>query len=572
MSFDRNYVPSNPGAFSLPIVASEFLEHALQQRTIIKNFLENGEDIKPKNLIYHKIKKKLKPPNDNYVTENYFIDKLFDNNHLLEVKKHPRTFINGKEKLPIQLSSGGESDIEALISYRMKNNRRFAMRGLDAVTKDFHRDNTDDELPSVAKRKCHKLISGHVEQVMNERTLTSFLRWKKRWCLNVLLCKEIMYQDFVDENESEKKMFRVWEKGAEILSSRMDTNGLNINFIQFVKSLGGDKNNAKIAVKGVENATDDYFDKNPKHKIINREFTDDDRIFDKRCVDKFLKMKPLLSTPVNMSEYKKKLKYYNFHEDFLRRTYPKVNDDLPEDFVVTVSFFRPMMNKWKRPNYPKRIVHFVEEKKYQFRGDNTLLDLRDTILCSWDLVNTKPASNEFLQPEECFGTLIPSSFLFIHDTFYIDLCRPNAKNLAAEYKKFFDKKPHLFVEELKIKSMVDVKLKNLTFRLNTPYVYVHMGGNCEHTFNFNDIRLITSNDYQQLETYPIIRFDLMKIRRCNYCRKPPPCFIILEDNISPKLPALCCQFCFDYLFADKEGIKKENVIAYHYVDKLHHQC
>uniref|UniRef100_A0A0K0ERH3 snRNA-activating protein complex subunit 3 n=1 Tax=Strongyloides stercoralis TaxID=6248 RepID=A0A0K0ERH3_STRER len=571
MSFDKVFLRVNPGSFSLPIVASEFLDHAVQQRKILKEFLDTGEDVVPKDLIYKKFKKKLNIPKNNVITEDYFVNRLIDEKYVAQEEDHPRALVMDKKDI-VLFPSSEESNIETSREKRIKNNKRFAMKGLDDVSLSFHRDNTDDELPSIKKRKAAKFIHGNYELEMNERSLTSFLRWKEKWCTNILICQDLMYQDFIDESAVENKRYKLYDKGIQSFLCVMDTSDRDKDFIKFIKLLDGDTKIAGIAASNVESAKKEYFNKYPKIQSYDTVFKDEDVILNKRCIDCFLKKKIYLSNHLNLSEYRKKLKYYNSHMEFLQNTYPEVNTNLPDDFIVTVSFYRPMMNRWKRPNYPKRTVHFIEEKKYQFRGENTVLDIRDTILCSWDVVNTKLASDDFLKLEECFGYIMPSSFIFIHDTFYIDMCRPNAKNLAARVLNFFEKRSHFLTESLKIKSMSDTKIKDLTFRLNCPYVFVHMGGNCEHTFSFNDLRLISPNDYLKLETYPIIRYELIKPRRCNYCKKSTPCFVIMEDNISPKLPALCCQFCFDYLFADKKGILKKDVVAYSYIDKVHHKC
>uniref|UniRef100_A0A0N4ZX99 snRNA-activating protein complex subunit 3 n=1 Tax=Parastrongyloides trichosuri TaxID=131310 RepID=A0A0N4ZX99_PARTI len=567
MSFDKFVVPINPGAFSLPIVLSEFMEFSVQQKEAMKTFLETGEDIVLKDWVRKRMKKILHIPKKKPIDEDYFLNKLNEPNYIPQEMVHPKDMAVKLENNPL-MTSGGETDSDHIREIRKKLNRRYAMKAMDEIDYDTNKTDDDDDVPpGVKRRKLSKPYEGVIEKAINQKCYESFHKWSLRWTNNILICQELMFQDFIEEKDKEYKRNRCFDDGAEVLLRRMNTSNMKDGFLNFVQNIGGNVKKAEEKANGVEENISEYFVKYPKAPFWDKLFTIKDSSLNLRYVDFRLKVQSLVGGGVHLSEFKKKMKYYRMIPDLLQNTYPKEFKELQKDFVVTVIMYKPMMNRLKGIYNPRRTVHFAEEKKYLFRGENTILDIRDKMLCSWDLVNTKPASNELLLIEDCFGSKMPSSFIFIHDTFYVDMTRENSTNILKEVKKFYKKRPHLINGEFKIRNMAEVKIKDLTLRINMPYVFVHFGDNCEHTFSFNDIKLISQNDYQNVITYPILIYDLMNFRKCNYCKRPPPCFVILEDDVSPKLPALCCQVCFDYLFTDKNGNTREKVVAYHYVDK-----
>uniref|UniRef100_A0AC35TMG8 snRNA-activating protein complex subunit 3 n=1 Tax=Rhabditophanes sp. KR3021 TaxID=114890 RepID=A0AC35TMG8_9BILA len=274
-----------------------------------------------------------------------------------------------------------------------------------------------------------------------------------------------------------------------------------------------------------------------------------------------------LSTDCNLkSLYCKKLKYYHW------QTYGIVNrsidkkEKVPEDIRMTAIVFRPLIPKdYMRP---KRIAcrYRIMEKQFLVRGDNSLLSFRNKLLCQWDLLCVNK------EDEICaaktngfFLQLIPSSFLFIHDTFYLDMTRDNAINLAKEYVEFMKTRKHIY-GPTKIQDIANVKISDLTIRLGQPYVFVHMGGKCEHQFTFSDIRMLSYDDYYHLSTYPLKVYEYMRSKKCKVCKLAYPRVLVTKSDRMPQLPRLLCKQCF-HNFHYVRTVKAGEFEAFDFIDK-----
>ncbi|VDN27715.1 unnamed protein product [Cylicostephanus goldi] len=127
------------------------------------------------------------------------------------------------------------------------------------------------------------------------------------------------------------------------------------------------------------------------------------------------------------------------------------------------------------------------ERKLILRGDSTLLSLRQKILCICDTVVELEDGKE-LEPVDQNKThmlLYPSSFIFIHDTFYVDYSLPHSQDISAHMhnsrpirefmarKKCFDPVTSRDIDGVKI---IDLKLRSAvcvpTFRNLRTFTYL----------------------------------------------------------------------------------------------------
>ncbi|KAJ1350701.1 hypothetical protein KIN20_006564 [Parelaphostrongylus tenuis] len=81
------------------------------------------------------------------------------------------------------------------------------------------------------------------------------------------------------------------------------------------------------------------------------------------------------------------------------------------------------------------------------RGDSTLLSLRKKIFCICDTVVELRDGHELEPADEAQNhmSIYPSSFIFIHDTFYIDYALPNSQDISEPIRAFMARKNALIL-------------------------------------------------------------------------------------------------------------------------------
>jgi hypothetical protein len=146
--------------------------------------------------------------------------------------------------------------------------------------------------------------------------------------------------------------------------------------------------------------------------------------------------------------------------------------------------------------------------------NHTLLDLRDTFFCSNDFSSS--IDHQWNSPH---GTKRSASFFFIEDTFYVDsrashehgvdyaqlrslwslILRATAAQRTNErddfltpvYRTWVGRRPLIdwYAQAGKHMKKADAAIcfRDLSLRVNHPYVFVHQG-NCEHVLLIHDIR------------------------------------------------------------------------------------
>lgn len=227
--------------------------------------------------------------------------------------------------------------------------------------------------------------------------------------------------------------------------------------------------------------------------------------------------------------------------------------------IITVTYGRA--NSWRCASDPARqsatrSLHVITQ--------NTLAQFRDSIQCVRDYeipgdFSLNPDDAKTAQPAR---EIFPSGMFFIEDTFYIDKRTLKAQDYSASIIEWLRKKG--VTNEFHVKSMARTKFLDLSIRLGMPYVYIHQG-NCEHVFQFNDIRLMTADDSQEISTYPMkLTVSFNKFTQCNVCHTRSVTWQLVNSVVSPCDPAMYCDLCFKMMHYDANGAKICDFTAHRY--------
>ncbi|CAK5010352.1 unnamed protein product [Meloidogyne enterolobii] len=253
-------------------------------------------------------------------------------------------------------------------------------------------------------------------------------------------------------------------------------------------------------------------------------------------------------------------KYFKYREQELRRYYTPPNSTCDKDIVLTVQLLKP----YNRTPEIQDSLKNRTEVKFLVRGDMPLVKLREKIFCASDFWSNYE-DFEIVPPDpECyFDHKFPSSFIFVHDTFYVDKRRANSIDISEPIREFMKRKKKDF-GEFYVKDMAGVKIIDFKLRLGQPYVYVHQGF-CEHLIIFTDLRLLLPRDIQRIEDYPIRLFDIKTQKLCCACSDEISSFVVTESDRLPNSPAFFCSTCFTAFHYDN-GQRIGNFKAYHYLN------
>ncbi|EFO94516.1 hypothetical protein CRE_13263 [Caenorhabditis remanei] len=233
--------------------------------------------------------------------------------------------------------------------------------------------------------------------------------------------------------------------------------------------------------------------------------------------DEFLK-----TSRQRKSQYVTSLKY----DKYLMKGGPNTNVYSPQcsltekcedDIVMIVDAMTPY-NRILLSNELRSSRLLKPQMKFLVRGDSLLSDLRQRLSCQSDTIVPLENGSE-LEPQNFDNSTaerFPSSFIFIHDTFYVDSSAENAKDISFPIRRFMEQKE--IFDPVDAKHMEGVKIIDLKLRLGQPYIFQH-SGNCEHLLIFHDLRLLHETDPRGIEKYPFVLFEKGNERKCEMCRK-----------------------------------------------------
>uniref|UniRef100_A0A158R5Y0 snRNA-activating protein complex subunit 3 n=1 Tax=Syphacia muris TaxID=451379 RepID=A0A158R5Y0_9BILA len=244
------------------------------------------------------------------------------------------------------------------------------------------------------------------------------------------------------------------------------------------------------------------------------------------------------------------------------------------DFVVTINILRPYNHALD--GQERRNLRLAPHWKYVLRGENSLLDVHALFKCSSDYGTSSELGDVMPKVEDFNFMRYPSSFLFIHDTFYVsdyysgmeevvqqisDTPLIQLTDISEPIRKWMLRKKDQF-GPTQVKSILNVSVKELTCRLGYPYVYIHQGC-CEHVFFFSDLRLMDKHDYP--ESYPHRVSDESLKNYCVVCHKNLAEYIVESEKL-PMFPAHMCSDCYSEFFYDGDYKPDTEAKAYFYAD------
>ena len=210
--------------------------------------------------------------------------------------------------------------------------------------------------------------------------------------------------------------------------------------------------------------------------------------------------------------------------------------------MIKVNFYCP------KKLSPRSNLHINSEypeiaSQYLFYGSQTLASLRDAIYCwedSFDKLRSKRAKSRkrgrSKKNQPVVKALKPIAgkdvSFFIEGVFYNSAALEANANEDSEYgssngnrisKAIIDylmevpgRVKHIGVNDVVTcspKTIEEVKLEDITIRLNVPYLFIHRNG-CEHVFTFSDVRSHQPDfDEKTTTKYPIKLFEKLRERK-----------------------------------------------------------
>lgn len=270
------------------------------------------------------------------------------------------------------------------------------------------------------------------------------------------------------------------------------------------------------------------------------------------------------------SNYLRDLKYDKFDcsEKKLKRGHSTpLEQPCEKDIVLTCTVVVPH-NKILSQEETRNTRLLAPQRKLMLRGDSTLLSLRQKIFCICDAVARLEDGHE-LEPLDSLKTdmaVYPSSFIFIHDTFYIDYSLPNSQDISEPIREFMARKKCF--DPVTSRDIEGVKIIDLKLRLGQPYVFQH-SGTCEHLLIFHDLRLLEKTDVQALERYPLVLFEKRGDVRCAACKQHYAAFVVEECDRLPSPYMMFCDECFrEFFFMHGHKIGHFKAHPYHPINRF----
>ncbi|VDD93237.1 unnamed protein product [Enterobius vermicularis] len=385
---------------------------------------------------------------------------------------------------------------------------------------------------------------------------------------DVIVKKESFVLDIVDKAASTLGIsVESLKAAAERLSVMDSLSAMNNRDIFFRKKnekqdIPADTQLETLKVK--QKVLEDY---NPiKRKPIDRFCDPEEREQDKQLRTKIFS---------KLRHEERVLKYGDYFPNEIKRERLTVPvETAVDDLVVTINILKP--HNRALDGFERRSLRLTPHWKYVLRGENSLLDVHSLFKCSADF-GTRSDLGDVVPKVEDFNFIrYPSSFLFIHDTFYIadyytgmaevvqqisEVPLTQLVDLSEPIRMWMLRKKDQF-GPTRVKSITNVTVKELTCRLGYPYVYVHQGC-CEHVFFFSDLRLMTPQDYP--ESYPHRVSDESITNYCVVCHRNLAEYIVESEKL-PVYPAHMCSDCYRGFFYDGDYKPDRDSKAYFYAD------
>ncbi|KAH0486521.1 MAG: uncharacterized protein KVP18_003833 [Porospora cf. gigantea A] len=116
-----------------------------------------------------------------------------------------------------------------------------------------------------------------------------------------------------------------------------------------------------------------------------------------------------------------------------------------------------------------------------------------------------------------------------------------------------------------VRSMHEVKLKDVAWPIRTTVAYLHQG-DCEHRLTLDNMELFNRETHAPYrKSYPLrVWQPAVKLEYCGACRAKLAVMLVFQTTLVKENPFKLCNECFDRLCLDEEGEYVEGMTAFEY--------
>lgn len=229
------------------------------------------------------------------------------------------------------------------------------------------------------------------------------------------------------------------------------------------------------------------------------------------------------------------------------------------DVIITISIF---------PGGKSAHLQSAHRQELEVKASDSLLAFTQGIYC----LSGRIARNLVSEPSNS-EILDSSSFLLIEGIFYDDEMdsithsRPSDVYYEA-FKVVGDTAPRTsFISDSEVvqrASLKDTKWTDLKIKLNTPYLFVHLGG-CEHIFSITNIRAASLSDKQELLLPRVSQALRVRRRKCRICELYAGTKMVINDKLMPENPCIICDKCYEgFHGSGQEWYKDFEIVPYYH--------
>jgi len=200
----------------------------------------------------------------------------------------------------------------------------------------------------------------------------------------------------------------------------------------------------------------------------------------------------------------------------------------PFEVLLKVALYHPEKN--------------LKTQEFAVFGSQKLTELRDAFYCLSDFIIN--------------GKNTKSNYFFIEGTFYNDMRDPknvDYSKIVQEWAQQDERYKQSAFQNFSTRRMEDTTFYDLSLRVGERYLYCHQG-NCMHYIIFTEVRLVSDEDNQNFNAYPIRVFQSkVRRRKCCICDIYPGKYVTYRDKLSSEEPTFYCDACYRQFHYNSDG-------------------
>ena len=231
-----------------------------------------------------------------------------------------------------------------------------------------------------------------------------------------------------------------------------------------------------------------------------------------------------------------------------------------DDVIISFSVY---------PGGKSSLLHSSHKQEIEIKASDSLSSLTEEIYCL-----SRRAAGDLIAGTFNSEIIKSSSFLFIEGVFYDDELDENSHARPSDiyYEAFktvgnTSSTAHSLCSNpasVQRASLKSTKWLDLKVRLNTPYLFVHLGG-CEHVLVINQIRAANPVDENNLVLPHITQALRVRRRKCRVCEVYAGTKMLINDKLMPENPCVICEKCYEgFHGSGKEWYQDFEVVPYYH--------